>query len=397
MLGQPSEGTPSQAPIQAATEAPDERILAVNGLTKYFDIKKGFWQRQAGQVRAVDGVDLHVDAGETLAIVGESGSGKTTLGRMIVRAIEPTSGQIQFRADGGAWRDLTRLKGAELRAARRNFHMIFQDPYSSLDPRMTVFDIVKEPLIHNKVATGADAAKRVRETLKLVGLSERHMRRYPHAFSGGQRQRIGIARSLVCRPQLIVCDEAVSALDVSIQAQILNLLKELQEELGLSYLFIAHDLAVVEHISHRVGVMYVGKIVELADRAELYNRPRHPYTEALLSAAPILDPTRRRPRIILRGEVASPSNPPSGCSFHPRCLYATERCAAEVPELREISPNHKVACHYAETLQLRGQLSVLPPLAVKPPVEPPGAEEPPPPPPPAEPPPQLPTPGILPL
>ena len=339
---------------QEPNPAGNQRILEVNGLTKFFDIKKGFFQQVVGQVRAVDDVSLYVGAGETLALVGESGSGKTTLGRMIVRAIEPTRGEIKLRIGNSTWVDLTKLEGSQLRAVRPNFHMIFQDPYSSLDPRMTVLDIVMEPLLHNKIAKGAAARERVRETLKLVGLEERHMRRYPHAFSGGQRQRIGIARSLVCNPKLIVCDEAVSALDVSIQAQILNLLKDMQAQFGLSYLFIAHNLAVVEHISHRVAVMYVGQVVELAPTNQLFAKPLHPYTEALLSAAPIPEPNRAQERIILRGEVANPANPPSGCYFHPRCRYATERCVKEKPALREVTPGHHAACHYAETLDLKG-------------------------------------------
>ena len=333
------------------------KILEVKGLTKFFEIKRGFLSRVAGHVRAVDNVDLYINEGETLALVGESGSGKTTLGRMVVRAIEPTSGQVNFRLDGSKWVDLTSLKGDELRAVRPNFHMIFQDPYASLNPRMTVQEIVMEPLIYNKIAKGAEARERVRETLRLVGLEDQHMRRYPHAFSGGQRQRIGIARSLVCHPKLIVCDEAVSALDVSIQAQILNLLKDMQARFGLSYLFVAHNLAVVEHISQRTAVMYVGKVIELADTRKLFVKPRHPYTEALLSAVPIPEPNRKPERIILRGEVANPASPPAGCYFHPRCPYATERCAQETPPFREAEPGHYVACHYAETLDLKGMLA----------------------------------------
>ena len=336
------------------SQAPDEKILDVTGLTKYFDITSGLMKRVSGQVRAVDNVDLFVNAGETLSIVGESGSGKTTLGRCIVRAIEPTRGQVRLKTDD-RWVDLTGLKGESLRAVRRHFHMIFQDPYSSLDPRMTVFDIVKEPLVYNKYARGDDVRRIVIETLKLVGLEERHLRRYPHAFSGGQRQRIGIARSLVCHPKLIVCDESVSALDVSIQAHILNLLKDLQQDLNLSYIFIAHDLAVVEHISDRVAVMYVGKLVELATSRELFSRPRHPYTQALLSAVPLPDPTRKANRVSLAGEIANPAHPPSGCHFHPRCPFATERCKQEVPVWREISPEHYVACHFAEHIEPRGE------------------------------------------
>lgn len=334
----------------------DQRILRVQGLTKHFAISQGFLRRVVGQVRAVDNVHLYLNAGETLAIVGESGSGKTTLGRMIVRAIEPTSGEVLLRMNGSGWTDLVQLRGEELRLARRHFHMIFQDPYSSLDPRMTVFDIVKEPLVYNKIATGGEAKAQVIETLKLVGLDEQQMAHYPHAFSGGQRQRIGIARSLVCKPKLIVCDEAVSALDVSVQAQILNLLKDLQAQFGLSYLFIAHDIAVVEFIAHRVSVMYVGKMVELAATSELFANPRHPYTEALLSAVPIPEPNRSRSRIILQGEVANPANPPSGCYFHPRCPYANGQCAQETPQWREISPEHFVACHHADRLILKGMV-----------------------------------------
>jgi peptide/nickel transport system ATP-binding protein len=332
----------------------EQLILSVRGLTKYFEITQGFLRRVVGHVQAVDNVDLYVNAGETLAVVGESGSGKTTLGRMIVRAIEPTTGEILLRLQGTEWVDITKLKGEELRVARRHFHMIFQDPYSSLDPRMTVLDTVMEPLIHNKIAQGTEAKERVVVTLKLVGLDARQMHHYPHAFSGGQRQRIGIARSLVCNPKLIVCDEAVSALDVSIQAQILNLLKDLQDELNLSYIFIAHDIAVVEYIAHRVSVMYVGKMVELAKTSELFQHPRHPYTEALLSAVPLPELHRKRKRVILRGEIANPAQPPSGCYFHPRCLYADSQCAAETPRWREISPEHFVACHHAEKLDLKG-------------------------------------------
>lgn len=334
----------------------DQRLLNVQGLTKYFDITKGFLKRVAGQVRAVDDVNLYLNAGETLAIVGESGSGKTTLGRMIVRAIEPTRGEVLLQMNGAGWTDLIKLRGEELRMARRHFHMIFQDPYSSLDPRMTVLDIVKEPLLYNKIAKGNEAKARVVETLKLVGLDDKQMGHYPHAFSGGQRQRIGIARSLVCRPKLIVCDESVSALDVSVQAQILNLLKDLQAQFGLSYIFIAHDIAVVEFIAHRVSVMYVGKMVELAATSELFANPRHPYTEALLSAVPIPEPNRSRSRIILEGEVANPAHPPSGCYFHPRCRYATTQCEHEAPQWRELSPQHFVACHHADQLTLKGMV-----------------------------------------
>jgi peptide/nickel transport system ATP-binding protein len=332
----------------------DQRLLEVRGLTKYFEMTKGFFKQVVGRNRAVDDVNLFVNSGETLSIVGESGSGKTTLGRMIVRAIEPTRGEVLMRINDSGFTDLVKLKGDDLIAARRNFHMIFQDPYSSLDPRMTVADIVKEPLIYNKIASGSEANDRAIETLKLVGLNAHQMSLYPHAFSGGQRQRIGIARSLICNPKLIVCDESVSALDVSIQAQILNLLKDLQQQFGLSYIFIAHDIAVVEYISDRTSVMYVGKMVELAKTKELFNAPRHPYSEALLSSVPLPEPERERSRIILKGEVANPANPPSGCYFHPRCPYAIDRCSKEAPAWREISPEHYVACHVADELKLRG-------------------------------------------
>ena len=334
--------------------APDAAILDVRGLTRFFPVKAGLFRRVVGQVRAVDHVDLTVSTGESLAVVGESGSGKTTLGRSIVRAIEPTSGEVRLRVGDEKWVDLARLQGDDLRRVRRHFNMIFQDPNSSLNPRMRVTDIVMEPLLNNKIARGDEARERVRDALKLVGLEERHMNRYPHAFSGGQRQRIGIARSLVCRPKLIVCDEAVSALDVSIQAQILNLLADLQAQLGMSYLFIAHDLAVVEHIADRVAVMYVGKLVEVAETSALFEKPLHPYTEALLSAMPVIEPDRTSSRIILQGEVANPASPPSGCYFHPRCRYATERCARETPPLREVTPARFAACHYAEALHLKG-------------------------------------------
>jgi peptide/nickel transport system ATP-binding protein len=338
----------------------DQHILEVRGLTKHFPITAGFLKRVVGHVRAVDDVHLFVKAGETLSLVGESGSGKTTLGRMIVRAIEPTCGEINMKLDGDTWVDLAKLKGEELRATRRHYHMIFQDPSASLNPRMRVMDLVMEPLLYNKIASGQQAREMVRKTLNLVGLQDHHMTRYPHAFSGGQRQRIGIARSLVCQPQLIVCDESVSALDVSIQAQILNLLKDLQKQMGLSYLFIAHDLAVVEHISDRIAVMYVGKVVEVAETRALFTKPLMPYTEALLSSMPIPDPNRTPGRIVLKGEVPNPANPPSGCYFHPRCPYATERCVQEAPPLREVVPGRFAACHYAETLDLKGMMSLHP-------------------------------------
>lgn len=340
-----------------AAEIANDVVLAVQHVSKDFPIRGGMWGRSRGSVHAVDDVSLTVAKGETLGIVGESGSGKTTLGRMIVRAIEPTSGTVLIRDESGAFVDVTTAGPQELKQARRSFHMIFQDPYSSLNPRMTVEEIVGEPLANNYGLRGDALRARVLETLKLVGLGERHLSRYPHAFSGGQRQRVGIARSLACRPSLIVCDEAVSALDVSIQAQILNLLKDLQRELDLSYLFITHDLAVVEHLAHRVAVMYVGQVVETGRTEDLFAQPLHPYTEALLSAAPVPDEERTRPTIVLKGEVANPAAPPTGCYFHPRCPYAVDRCATETPALREITTGRWAACHFAETLNLAGPVT----------------------------------------
>jgi peptide/nickel transport system ATP-binding protein len=292
-----------------------EKLLDVRGLKKYFPIEKGFLRRVVGYVKAVDDVNLYIDEGETLGLVGESGCGKTTLGRCIVRGYEPTAGEILFKSGEHSVVDLAGLTDHELRTVRKDFHMIFQDPYSSLDPRMTVLDIIGEPLVYNQLAQGGGLVDRVKELMKVVGLDVQHLKRYPHAFSGGQRQRIGIARSLAPNPRLIVCDEAVSALDVSIQAQVLNLLQDLQKQFHLTYLFIAHDLSVVQHISDRVGVMYVGKIVELAETEELFSDPAHPYTQALLSAVPKNDPEIKMKRIILAGEVANPANPPSGCYF----------------------------------------------------------------------------------
>ncbi len=324
-----------------------DALLAVSGLKKHFPIKKGLFSRVVGQVKAVDGVSFEVRQGETLGLVGESGCGKTTTGRCILRLIEPTSGQVRFQG-----REVTQMGKAELRAMRREMQVVFQDPYSSLNPRLTVGSMLGEALAVHRLAKGAAARERVAELLTLVGLSPDHARRYPHEFSGGQRQRLGIARALAVSPKLIVLDEPVSALDVSIQAQIINLLQDLQSRLGLTYLFVAHDLSVVEHISDRVAVMYLGRIVELADRATLYRDPRHPYTQSLLSAVPIPDPERRKERIVLKGDVPSPARPPAGCRFHPRCFLAEKlgtlaRCSAEDPELREVAPGHWVACHFA--------------------------------------------------
>jgi peptide/nickel transport system ATP-binding protein len=320
-----------------------QTLLEINNLKKHFPIRKGFFRKVTGHVRAVDGVDLSVYKGETLGLVGESGCGKTTTGRLILRAMEPTEGEIRFRHENQMV-DLTKLSAQEMKLYRRDMQIIFQDPFSSLNPRMTVLDIVSEPLVIHGVAQGDELKSQVRELLEMVGLRAQHMNRYPYAFSGGQRQRIGIARALALRPKFIVCDEPVSALDVSIQSQVLNILKDLQKEFGLTYLFIAHNLSVVEHISDRVAVMYLGKMVELANRDEMFRNPLHPYTQALMSAIPIPDPKLRRERIILKGDVPSPLNPPSGCRFHPRCPVAMPHCKVEEPAFKEASPGHFVAC-----------------------------------------------------
>lgn len=316
-------------------------LLEVRGLKKYFPVKTGFWGREK-VVRAVDGVHLTVYPGETLSIVGESGCGKSTTGRCILRLIEPTEGEILFQG-----RDIRALNAAGLRAARRDMQLVFQDPFASLNPRKTVGQILQNPLIVHGIGTPAERRKRVEEMIEIVGLTRQHLDRFPHEFSGGQRQRIGIARALILRPKLVVADEPVSALDVSIQAQILNLLKDLQREFQLTYLFISHDLSVVRHISDRVAVMYLGKVVEVADKKALYERPAHPYTQALLSAVPVPDPTREVNRIILEGDLPSPANPPSGCQFHPRCRHCMEVCRTTVPPLKEAEPGHLVACHLA--------------------------------------------------
>ena len=335
-------------------EASDEVLLDVRHLQKFFPIQRGILRRVVGQVRAVDDVTFYVKKGETLSLVGESGCGKTTTARCIVRAIKPTSGKILFRTTDGSVMDIAPLPKGELRPLRRQMQMIFQDPYSSLNPRMTLFDIVGEPLLVNGVSSRQERMDRVAEMLKLVGLRPEYMRRFPHAFSGGERQRIGIARALVLHPSLVVADEPVSALDVSVQAQILNLLLDLQIELGLTTIFVAHDLSVVKHISERIAVMYVGRIVETAPTSELFAMPKHPYTEALLAAVPKPDPRLKGRRILLEGEVADPANPPEGCYFHPRCRYAVEVCRHEAPVQEEIEPGHFVSCHRAHELTLRG-------------------------------------------
>lgn len=319
-------------------------LLEVQNLKVHFPVKRGAFRRAQDFVKAVDDVSFSIAPGETLGLVGESGCGKTTLGRAIVRLVEPTAGSVVFSG-----KDLAHLSGAELRAQRRQLQMIFQDPYGSLNPRMTVEDLIGEALdIHGLAESAAARAKRVAELLKAVGLDAAYAQRYPHEFSGGQRQRIGIARALAVEPKLIVCDEPVSALDVSVQAQIINLLQDLQQQHGIAYLFIAHDLAVVEHISRRVMVMYLGKVVELAEAKEVIRAPKHPYTQALISAVPEVDPDSKRQRIVLPGDVPSPIHPPSGCRFHPRCPIAEKpRCEIEPPEFRNLNNGHCAACHLA--------------------------------------------------
>jgi oligopeptide transport system ATP-binding protein len=331
------------APRVAKTWTPADPLVEVRGLKTWFPVSSGVLQRTVAHVHAVDGVDLEIKKGETLGLVGESGCGKSTLGRTIIRMIEPTAGKVLFKGQ-----DLSKLSGTAMRRMRREMAMIFQDPFASLDPRQTVGDIVGEPLDIHHLATGRKRQERIQELLRVVGMNPNFTNRYPHEFSGGQRQRIGIARALAVEPSFIVCDEPISALDVSIQAQIINLLEKLQEQFNLTYLFIAHDLSVVKHISDRIAVMYLGKVMEVAPGGEIYRRPRHPYTGSLISAIPIPDPAieRRRERLILQGDVASPVNPPSGCRFRTRCPKAQPHCAEEEPPLESFGTEHKAACFY---------------------------------------------------
>ncbi len=331
-----------------------ETLLQVNGLKMHFPIQAGFLRRTVGYVKAVDGIDFYIKQGETLGLVGESGCGKSTTGRAIMRLYDPTAGEIIFNDPKQGQIHLEKMSQQQLKAVRPNMQFIFQDPFSSLNPRLTVGDIVGEPLVVQGIASGQKLKDRIAELLSEVGIRPENMSRYPHAFSGGQRQRIGIARSLALNPKLIICDEPVSALDVSIQAQVLNLLEELQQKYGLTYLFVAHDLSVVEHIADRVAVMYVGYIVEMAKTSSLYFSPKHPYTEALLASIPKADPRDRHRPMKLPGDVPSPANPPKGCYFHPRCAYCEDICKTERPPLRNIGDEHFVACHFAEKLVLKG-------------------------------------------
>ncbi len=335
-------------------DANDTIILEVKDLKMYFPIYRGLLQTVTGHVKAVDGVSFSLKEREVLGLVGESGCGKTTVGRTILRLYDPTSGEVRYHRQNGEWVDIARISQKKMKPLRREMRMIFQDPFSSLNPRLTVKDLIGEPLEIHNIAHGREAEEKVASLMRSVGLDPAYMRRYPHEFSGGQRQRIGLARTLSLNPRLIIADEPVSALDVSVQAQVLNLLQELQAQLGLTLIFVAHDLSVVEHISDRIAVMYVGKIVELSETETLLYHPLHPYTEALVSAIPPADPEIQPNRIVLQGDVPSPANPPAGCIFHPRCRYAVDRCQQELPALQEVEAGHYAACHLAKELTLRG-------------------------------------------
>lgn len=336
----------------------DNLILKVKGLKMHFPLRQGMLQRQVGTIKAVDGVSFELREQEVMGLVGESGCGKTTVGRTLLRLYDPTDGEVLFHKEDGDWVDVAKLNRKEMKDLRKEMRMIFQDPFSSLNPRLTVKDLIAEPIIIHGAASGSEITARVAELMEAVGLKPAYMGRYPHEFSGGQRQRIGVARTLALNPRLIVADEPVSALDVSVQAQVLNLLQNLKDDLGLTFIFISHDLSVVEHICDKIAVMYVGNIVELAPTDELLRNPKHPYTEALVSAVPPADPLIKMERIILEGDVPSPANPPSGCVFHPRCRYAADVCQREIPPLVEIGPNRAARCHFAHELELQGVVNV---------------------------------------
>lgn len=333
-------------------------ILEVNDLKMHFPLRRGFLQKVVGTIKAVDGISFKLKENEVMGLVGESGCGKTTVGRTLLRLYDPTDGEVLFHRADGEWVDVAKVNKREMKDLRKEMRMIFQDPFSSLNPRLTVKDIIAEPLMIHKTASGDALTDRVAELMDAVGLNPRYMSRYPHEFSGGQRQRIGVARTLALNPRLIVADEPVSALDVSVQAQVLNLLQNLKDDLGLTFIFISHDLSVVEHICDKIAVMYVGNIVELAPTDELLQNPKHPYTEALVSAVPSADPLVKMERIILEGDVPSPANPPSGCVFHPRCRYAKDICMQEKPPLVEVAPGHIARCHFADELDLQGVVNV---------------------------------------